>query len=297
MARASASTLAAVALIGLLWGLNWPAVKTLLSEMPPITIRAVSLTVASILLGLWVWLRGDRLRPAPDETWPLVLAGLLTVFGFNILVTFGQILTETSRAAIIAYIMPALTAMLSVIFLGERLGPNRVLALVLAVTGVGVMASENLAYLIANPLGPLIMLGSAISWALGIVASKARTWTLGPAAQAVWFLGTSALLCWPLVALFEPVPAITTLSPTVLWVLAFHILGPMLLCYALWTTLVSRLPGSVAALATLLAPVVAVSSSMALLGDAPTWQKLTALALIVASIALTFLRPLGHRTE
>ncbi|MEL7468700.1 MAG: DMT family transporter [Pseudomonadota bacterium] len=295
MARNNASTLAAVVLIGLFWGLNWPAVKTLLSEIPPITIRAVSLSVAALILGIWVWLRGDRLRPARGEAWPLILAGLLTVFGFNILVTFGQILTETSRAAIIAYIMPALTAIFSVFFLGERLGPNRVLALFLAMTGVAVMASENLAFLIANPLGPLIMFGSAVSWALGIVATKARSWSIGPAGQAVWFLGASAVACWPLVAVFEPAPDLTQLSPTVLWVLAFHILGPMLLCYALWTTLVSRLPASVAAIATLLAPVVAVSSSMALLGDEPTWQKLTALALIVASIALTFLRPLGQR--
>ncbi|MEM7686723.1 MAG: DMT family transporter, partial [Pseudomonadota bacterium] len=256
MARNNASTLAAVVLIGLFWGLNWPAVKTLLSEIPPITIRAVSLSVAALLLGLWVWQRGDRLRPARGETWPLILAGLLTVFGFNILVTFGQILTETSRAAIIAYIMPALTAIFSVFFVGERLGPNRVLALVLAMTGVAVMASENLAFLIANPLGPLIMFGSAVSWALGIVATKARSWSIGPAGQAVWFLGASAVACWPLVAVFEPVPNLTRLSPTVLWVLAFHILGPMLLCYALWTTLVSRLPASVAAIATLLAPVV-----------------------------------------
>ncbi|MEM7211665.1 MAG: DMT family transporter [Pseudomonadota bacterium] len=284
--------LLAVGLIGLLWGLNWPTVKVLLTEIPPITIRAISLSIAGGVLCLGVWMRGDRLRPAPGEMWPLLLAGLLTVFGFNVLVTFGQIFTETSRAAIIAYIMPALTAMFSVAFLGERLGPNRIVALLLAIVGIAVMASENLGYLLANPLGPLIMLGSAVSWALGIVASKARTWTIGPTAQAVWFLGASGICCWPLVFVFEPLSGLAMPSPKVLWVMAFHIIGPMLLCYALWTTLVDRLPASVAAIATLLAPVVAVGSSMLLLGDPPTWQKLMALSLIVASIALTFLRPI-----
>lgn len=287
-----ASTIVAVILIGVLWGLNWPAVKTLLGEMPPLTIRAVSLTTAGVLLGLGAWLRGDKLTPTRDELGPLLLAGLLTVFGFNVLVTFGQILTETTRAAIIAYIMPALTAVFAVFLLGERLGPNRVVALVLAMLGVAVMASENFRHLLANPLGPLIMAGSAISWALGIIATKARSWTIGPTAQAVWFLGISGLACWPLAFLFEPVANLELPSTPVLWVLAFHILGPMLTCYALWSTLVSRLPASVAAIATLLAPVVAVSSSILLLGDEPTWQKLTALLLIVVSIALTFLRPL-----
>ena len=293
MTNASASTVLAVGLIGLLWGLNWPAVKTLLTEIPPFTIRAISLSIAGIVLGVAVWLRGDRLVPPRNEVLPLLLAGLLTVFGFNVLVTYGQLLTETSKAAIIAYIMPALTAVFAVFFLGERLGPNRVLALIIGTLGIFVMASENLGHLIANPLGPLIMLGSAISWALGIVASKARTWTLGPTAQAVWFLAASGLACWPLVLVFDPIFELQMPSTTVLWVMAFHIVGPMLLCYALWTTLVSRLPASVAAIATLLAPVVAVSSSMLLLGDQPTWQKLTALVMIVASIALTFLRPFG----
>lgn len=286
------STLLAVGLIGLFWGLNWPTVKTLLTEIPPITIRAISLTTAGTALALFVWMRGDRLIPERGELWPLLLAGLLTVFGFNVLVTFGQIFTETSRAAIIAYIMPALTALFSVYFLGERLGPNRVLALLLAITGIGVMASENLGFLIANPLGPLIMFASAVSWALGIVATKARAWTLSPAAQAVWFLGASGLACWPLVFVFEPLDALQMPSETVIWVMVFHIIGPMLLCYALWTTLVDRLPASVAAIATLLAPVVAVASSMLLLGDPATWQKLVALSLIVASIAMTFLRPI-----
>ena len=290
-----ASTIVVVILIGVLWGLNWPAVKTLLGELPPITIRAVSLTTAGVLLGLGAWLRGDKLKPSREELGPLLLAGLLTVFGFNVLVTFGQILTETTRAAIIAYIMPALTAVFAVFLLGERLGPNRVIALVLAMLGVAVMASENLGHLLANPLGPMIMAGSATSWALGIIATKARSWTIGPTAQAVWFLGISGLACWPLVFVFEPVADLEWPSGPVLWVLAFHIVGPMLTCYALWSTLVSRLPASVAAIATLLAPVVAVSSSILLLGDEPTWQKLMALVLIVASIALTFLRPLRLR--
>ena len=291
MKNVSATTVLAVGLIGLLWGLNWPAVKTLLSEIPPFTIRAVSLTIAGIVLWVALLIRGDRLMPPRGEVLPLLLAGLLTVFGFNVLVTYGQLLTETSKAAIIAYIMPALTAVFSVVFLSERLGPNRVLALIIGMAGIVVMASENLGHLIENPIGPLIMVGSAVSWALGIVASKARSWTLGPTAQAVWFLGASGLACWPLVLAFEPLDELTLPSPPVLWVMAFHIAGPMLLCYALWTTLVSRLPASVAAIATLLAPVVAVSSSMLLLGDEPTWQKITALVMIVASIALTFLRP------
>ena len=75
-------------------------------------------------------------------------------------------------------------------------------------------------------------------------------------------------------------------SWSVLAVLVYHALGPMVVCYALWTDLVDRLSASIAAITSLLAPIVGVSSSVILLGDPVTWQKAIALLMILASIAL-----------
>ncbi len=75
-------------------------------------------------------------------------------------------------------------------------------------------------------------------------------------------------------------------STPVLLTLAYHALGPMVVCYALWTALVGRLSASVAAITSLLAPVVGVSSAVVLLGDAVTWQKIVSLGLILLSIKL-----------
>ena len=69
--------------------------------------------------------------------------------------------------------------------------------------------------------------------------------------------------------------------------LLFHVTGPMVTCYAVWTVLVHRLPVTVAAIATLLTPAIGVASSVVLLGDVLTWQKIAALVLILASIVLS----------
>jgi drug/metabolite transporter (DMT)-like permease len=74
-------------------------------------------------------------------------------------------------------------------------------------------------------------------------------------------------------------------------VFAFHVVGPVALCYAAWVSLVSRLPASTAAIGTLLIPVVGVLSSSLLLGDVLTLDKIIALGLIVSSVALTFIQP------
>ncbi|MFW5681362.1 MAG: EamA family transporter, partial [Pseudomonadota bacterium] len=69
--------------IGLFWGLNWPAVRVMLDEVPPFTMRAAAFTVGALVLLALVRLRGERLRPAATD-WPaLIPVALLSIFGFN----------------------------------------------------------------------------------------------------------------------------------------------------------------------------------------------------------------------
>ena len=295
--QAAGAPILTVLLIGLLWGLNWPAVKFMLTEMPPVTIRAVALTLAAIVLAAVARAKGHDLRPARRDWIHIVYTGLLVLFGFNIFAALGQILTETSKAAIIAFTMPALTAVFAAIFIGERLGLRGLAALVIGMAGLAALASENFAALVAEPLGPAIMLMAAISWALGTVALKARTWSLPALPLTVWFFIVSSIACWPLVLIFEPPWQQTWPSPPVLWTLAFHTFGPMVICYVLWTAMVGNIPATIAAIATLMVPVVGVLSAVILLGDPLTWQKVVALAMILASIAMTQipLRPARYR--
>lgn len=276
-----------VVLIGLLWGLNWPAVKFMLTEIPPLTVRALAFTFAAILLAGIAAARAQSLRPAVGELRPIFVTGILIIFGFNVLTAIGQTLTETSKAAIIAFTMPALTAGLAAALLGERLETRHVIALILGMTGLGILASEDFAALVREPTGPVVMFFAALSWALGNVALKSRTWSLPSLPLTVWFFIASSIACWPLVLIFEPPWQQDWPSDPVLLTLVYHVTGPMVVCYALWTGMVERLPATVAAIATLLTPVVGVASAIILLGDAMTWQKVVSLSLIVVSISMT----------
>ena len=292
MSRPDPTTLLTILVIGLFWGLNWPAIKFMLSSgVEPFTIRAWAFTVATVALAAWAYATGERLSPPMRELPWMALTGLLTIFAFNMLTTLGQILTETSKAAIIAYSMPALTALFSVVFLTERLRRAVVLALLIGMGGIAVLASENLTDLIANPLGPAIMLGAATVWALGTVAMKAGTFSLAPLPLTVWFMGLSTLATWPLALALERPFSLGHIPVAAHAVWLWHALLPMVLNYALWTRLVGTVPAPIAAIATLLAPVVGATSAMVLLGNPATWQKFAALAMILASIVLTFWRP------
>lgn len=287
--RASGASIFFVLLMGVLWGLNWPAVKFMLTGLPPVTIRALAFPSAALLLALIVKARGRRLAPPASEFWPMFAASLFVIFGFNILSTFAQVYTEASKAAIIAYTMPAITAVLAVIFLKERLSKRVIAAILVGMAGLAVLASQDFQALLADPAGPAIMFAGATSWAIGNIILKARTWTLEPMALAAWFFAIASVLAWPLVFVFEPPAAQQMPGAAVLLTLAYHVLGPMVICYLLWTMLLGRLPASVAALSTLTAPVVGVLSSVALMGEVLTWQIAVALAMIVTSIAMALI--------
>lgn len=280
-----------IATTGLMWGLNWPAVKFMLTEFEPVTVRAVAFPCAAVLLFAIAALDRQRLLPSRAEAPKLLLTGIFVILGFNVLVSLGQVLTETSKAAIIAFTMPAITAALSVIFLGDRLSLRMISALVMGIGGLAVLASQDFAGLIAEPLGPAVMLLAALSWASGNVLSKTRNWTLPPVAMAGWFFAISTVLAWPIAFAFESPAMMRMPSLPVVATMAFHVLGPMVLSYILWNMLLARLPATVAAITTLLVPVVGVVSSVILLGDPMTWQKTLALAMIVTSIAITLIGP------
>jgi drug/metabolite transporter (DMT)-like permease len=292
MKPAFSVTLSMVVLLGLLWGLNWPAVKFMLSEIPPLTLRALGFSFAAIALIVIAGGLGHRLKPAQGEAASLILTAVFVVFGFNILTAMGQLFTPASNAAIIAYTMPSITAVLSVVFMGEVLRKRLIVAIGIGLAGLAVLASTNVSALLAAPLGPAIMLCSALSWSIGNIVMQTREWTLSPLARAAWFFVISTVLTWPLVLLFEPLRDFTLPSPASLWILAFHVGGPMVICYVLWTILLGRLSATVAAISTLIAPVVGVLSSVLLLNEDLTWQKALALVLIVISITVTLIRPI-----
>ena len=220
-----------------------------------------------------------------------------SLFSDLTLTAFGQILLESSKAAIIAYTMPSLTAVLATFYLRERLDTRVVIALLVAMSGLAFLASENLTALIENPFGPVIMIFAALSWALGNVGLKSRKWRLQPLPLTVWFFAFSSLATWPLVFIWEPIWQQNLPSLQVLATLTFHILGPMIICYILWAVLVARLPAAIAAISALTAPVVGVLSSIFLLNDVMTWQKSAALAAIIFCIVFTTMETVKKRTN
>lgn len=284
MPPASRRAALAVPALALLWGLNWPAVKTILAEVAPWTLRSMGMGLGACLLMGVAKLTGRSLHVPRTQWLRLACAGLLSVAGFNVLVAFAQLSGTTSRAAIVTFTMPIWAVVLARLVLGERLDTRRAIALGLGAAGLALLAAPLLSAG-TLPRGVLFSLGAGLSWAAGTVFTKRFPIRADLLATVAWQLWVGAFVAGVGMLVFEGVPQPRWLSPRASFALGYHVLLATALAYFLWFEVIARVPAGVAALGTLLVPVVGVSSAMALLGERPTGTDLGGFALIIAAAA------------
>ena len=123
-----------VGVLVLLWGSNFPAMKLGLSEIAPFTFRAISNAIAAIgLLCIGGLVMRESFVIPRQDFWPVVVAGMLNIAGWQLFLTFGLLEIDAAKAIIIAYTMPLWAAFLARFLLKERLSAVRLLGIVLGI--------------------------------------------------------------------------------------------------------------------------------------------------------------------
>ena len=285
ISRARALDLMLVGLISVCWGLNWPAVKVALTQIPPWTLRSIGFAVGAVLLFAYARMRGESLAIPRGQRGPLIAVALLNMAGFNVCSAFGQMNMATSGAAIIAYTMPAWATLLAIPILGERPTPRQWLGLGCGLVGLAVLLGPDLAQVGALPAGPAFMLTAALCWALGSVLMKRTAWTMGPNAITGWQFAISLPVVLPFALALDPAPTLA-LEPRVAVALVFHLLVAMVGGYLLWFAIVRRLSVAQASVSSLIVPVVGVSGAIFVLGETPPMRTFVALAMILCAVLL-----------
>ncbi|WFM72852.1 EamA family transporter [Halomonas sp. CKK8] len=290
-ARPVLGSLALILAIGLFWGGNWPAVRFILRDLPPFTLRAIGFSAGALVLLGWARWRGLPLRVGGGE-WPwLAVTGLFTILGFNLATAFGQLRMPTSQAAIIAFTMPCWALLMAWGLLDQRITRRQWSGLACGQAGLLVLLGPAaLAGGSQGLLGPLIMLVAAISWALGTVLIKRRgTWQSHAVVVTGWQFAICAVPMIVMMVALEPMPRPGDWHTTTWLALAYHLLFSITIAQMLWFMNVNRLSVAQATISTLIIPTVGVSSSILLLGEPLSAKVFIALMLTLAAVAIVML--------
>lgn len=183
-----------------IWGLNVVFLKVLVENMPAQTMTAFRIMIAGVT-ALIIVLFTKELRRLTKREWTFTILGMIFgVMAHHLFLALGLQSIPASNASLILALVPIATAVLGVIFLGEKLTKARITGFVLALFGVFLIQGATVdAFSLSIGEGMLFM--SMFAQAISFIFIKKATATLdSKAVTTVMYLsGSIGLLILALV--------------------------------------------------------------------------------------------------
>lgn len=272
------------------WGTNFVVIRIGLDHLPPLTFATLRFTFA--LLPAIFFLK------KPDVPWRNLAAyGVLIGAGqFGLLYIAMSGFISPGLASLVVQTQVFFTIGLAMWLAKEQIRSFQMIALALAAIGLVVIVAHTDASV--TPLGLVLVLFAAASWAGGNAFSKAAG-KVNMLAYVVWasLFSVPPLLILALVfegpqAMIQGVRAADAATwSAVIW----QSVGNTLFGYAAWGWLLSRHPAAVITPMAMLVPVFGMGASAIWLGESlPPW-KLLAAGLVMSGLAINIFWPALER--
>lgn len=272
------------------WGFNWTAMKVALSEVPPWTFRSLCLGLGAGVLFAALRAGGQRLAFPTGQWVRLAMLALINISCWNMLVAFGVARIPSGRAAILAYTMPIWAVPLSVWLLGERITARKLVGLALGIAALALLLGEDLMSLRAAPLGSMMVLGAALSWAFGTVLQKRYPVNLPVGPYTAWIMLLGGVPIFVGALLLEDWHALRNVGLKPALGVAYNVFIAFAFAHWAWIKIATAVPVSVFSISMLVIPPIGVLSGIVFLGERPSWGEFAALLCVLGALA-TVIRP------
>ena len=278
-----------LAALSLFWGANWPIMKMVLSEVPPLYFRSCCLLLGGVGMLILARASGMPLK-VPAGQWRRVLwLAAFNISGWNALVIIGVSLLPSGRAALLGYTMPLWSMLLSVFFLGDRLTVRALVGLLFGLAGIVVLMGGSLEGMLQAPVGVACMILGAWSWAIGVVLFKRLPVAMPTSSLTGWLMLVGSL---PLLILAVPLETSRLTVPSFwpIFGMVYNIIVAFMFCYWAWNRIVLMVPVAVSSLSSLSTPLIGVLGGVVFLGEPLGWQETVASLLILGAVGSVSLK-------
>ena len=284
---------ASMALVGFYVGLS----RLLVAALPVFLLAWLRFAIAAVAMVAWVRRQPGEQALSPRDRWLLFWESFLGNFGFSICMLFGVAATSAVAAGVVMAAIPATVALMSRVFLGERLNARLIGAIALAAAGIAVLAlvrppadaatAPGASPGIAAPWwGYALLLGAVVCESSYVVIGKRLTATVSPrrisALINLWGLALiTPFGLWQAWGFdFQTVPA-----PT--WgLLVFYALAASVATVWLWMRGLQHVPASRAGIFTVCLPVAAAAVGVLGLGEPFGLGHAVAFAMALAGLLM-----------
>ncbi len=271
-------------LLTLVWGINWPIMKIGVTGFPPLTFRTICMLLGTPVLGLVLLAQGVSFRIERKHWRELLTLATFNMFFWHSLIIVAVQSLSSGRAAILSYTMPMFSAALGALVFGDRLAKRAWGGVAAASVGVILLLWHEISNLSGKPVGVLLALGAASTWALGTQLLRRTKMPVSTLTIAFWMAAMTTVVMGVLALLLERdqwhAPSEATWGA-----IGFNALLVFGFAQAAWFYLARSLPPVASTLSVMLIPVLGVFSGAVLLGEVLHWQDWAAVGLMMVSIA------------
>lgn len=280
--KASQRLLIVLALVALyfIWGSTFLAMRIAIDSFPPFMMAALRFVIAGALLFAYLCWRGAVVPGWREWLGATAVGGLLLAAG-NGAVAYAEQTVSTGVSALTIATVPLWMALFSACW-GQS--PNRREWSGIAVGTLGVVILTMGQSLQASPVGALVLILAAASWAFGSVWGKVLPMPTGAMASAAQMLGGGLILVLASMVTGESWPR--QISQASVAAIIYLIILGSLVAYSAYLYLLKTVRPALATSYAFINPLVAMWLGVWLAGESIDATEYLALAVIVVGVLL-----------
>jgi len=273
-----------LALLTVVWGLNWPIMKLGVTGFPPLTFRFICLLIGTPVLGLGLWAMKVPFR-IPRLYWrELLVLAIFNMFIWHALIILAVQYLSSGRSAILGYTMPIFSALIGAWVFKNQLAQRAWGGVAAAALGVVLLLWHELSNLSGKPIGVVLALIAASTWALGTQLLRRTSIPLPTLTLSFWMTAMTTVVMGILSFAFE-FERWQEPSPTHWVSILYNAVLVFGFAHAAWFYLARSLPPVASTLSVMMIPILGVFSGAWALNETLHWQDWAAMGLMVVSIA------------
>ncbi|KMK51584.1 protein PaaC [[Actinobacillus] muris] len=291
-------SLSLTAIMALIWGSSFPFSKLAIDAIGPMPFRFITLVLSCSILFVLFYKEVSASMAIMDKQnmFKMMVVALPNILLVPTLNNLALYYTSVTNATILIYTMPCFTSVI-LMLMARKIDFLSVLAAVLCMLGVFFVLNE-----IFISLGEVIILSSALVWAVGTILAQKVKPTLSSKATLFWQFLFSAL-CLGVILLFAlerqqwilPVKIVLSDLKIMMSLLYISVIGSALI-YFIWFYLIKTKSAEFASYATLFSPLITLVIMMLFFDEYPLLTQALGFALILLSaVIINIVKPLLTR--
>jgi drug/metabolite transporter (DMT)-like permease len=270
----------------LIWGSTFVVTKRTIQILPPLQLAFVRVMLGALVLAPFAWMRRAREPLTPIPWRSIAWLGAIGVAFYYIAFNSALARTSAAQGALVQSCIPAVTALIAVLWLGERAPARRWIGIGLSIAGVIVVfAGSATQGATSSSYGNLLMFATVLAW--GIYTSLAkRVAHCDTLVVTAGLLAVGAIMLLPFAAWEHAHSCAIRATASAAFAVIYLGCGASGIAYLFYNAALREVDANQAGTYTNLIPVVGVLSGV-LLGDSLSLVSILGGVLVAVGVILT----------